>query len=147
MTPCMRWPGTKPDTARRSRGCWRGISGSKKNQVNQGFSWGDIEGCHPFFHGFLPTRLVHFLYIKGQKELKISSKPPNLVHPKSCTIWQSYYTINQLTFQQHLQYKNPSRIKHPAYISETSLNPSVILVLSILSRIDSKKRTKTAPFF
>ena len=117
-----RWCRLKARHNEALRACWRGISGSKKNQVNQGFSWDDIEGCHPFFSLVPPTWLVHFLYIIGCRGLKNRSKPPNLVHPKSCTIWQVNYSTKPQAFQHHLRYKLQLRLMHLSSIFITSLN-------------------------
>ena len=53
-TPCMRWPATRPVTARLSRACWSATSASKKSSKIKGF-----QGNHSEKGGSLFLLLCH----------------------------------------------------------------------------------------
>ena len=131
----------KPGTARRSRGCWIGISGSKKPYKSRTLGSNSERGCS-FFFLLLTLPVVSWLCLPPFQQRKTACFLSKVVPPKVGTLSQRHYSMNQQANQRHLRNKKPSRIKHPAYISETSLNPSTILVLfdSIPHRF--KKRTK-----
>ena len=89
-----------------------------KSQQSWAF-WGvTCEGLLPLFSSYL----VQFLYIISWRRSKNTPKPPNLVHPESCTFLQIHYTNKEHVKQEHVCYELQSRFIHPANIFHTSFH-------------------------